>query len=124
MGCCSSVNDVNKPLVSNPSAGQAGNGAATTAGGATPSTQPASPKAGGGTKEDQIKLALKTKRGNVFTESYNPDERRAFSAKVIPKSPVQETIISTSISCMLTTLFYVCAWLQRLRSSKTSCSIP
>ncbi len=46
------------------------------------------------TKEDQIALAFKAKRANVFTESVDVNSRRAFSAKNIHKTPRQEQIIS------------------------------
>jgi hypothetical protein len=80
MGCCQS-SDVEKSkssvnLVKNPAASSN------------------SPKASGG-KEDQIALAFKAKRANVFTQSVDIDTRRAFSAKNIPKTPKQETLIST-----------------------------
>jgi hypothetical protein len=90
MGCCSSSTD-NKPLVSNQTSG-VGSNPNPVAG------QPSSPKRpvdGSSSKEDQIKLALKTKRANIFTESVNVDERRAFHAKVVPKTPAQENVIRT-----------------------------
>ncbi len=44
-------------------------------------------------KEAQIALAFKAKRANVFTESVDTNTRRAFKAKVIPKSAAQEMSI-------------------------------
>jgi hypothetical protein len=48
-------------------------------------------------REEQIKLAFKAKRGNVFTQSIAPEVRRTFVAKSFPKTAEQDQIISTSL---------------------------
>lgn len=81
MGCCQSTD----------AAGTISNAPTSTA---NPAAQGASGKPAGTTaKEDQIALAFKAKRANVFSESVDVDTRRAFSARNIPKTPKQEQII-------------------------------
>lgn len=45
-------------------------------------------------REEQLKLAFKAKRLNVFNKSVEPEVRRTFRAQKIPKTPEQEEIIS------------------------------
>lgn len=44
-------------------------------------------------KEEQLKLAFKAKRLNVFNKSVEPEVRRTFRAQKIAKTPEQENII-------------------------------
>lgn len=44
-------------------------------------------------KEEQLKLAFKAKRLNVFNKSVEPEVRRTFRAQKYPKTPEQESII-------------------------------
>lgn len=81
MGCCTSVDNSSSSLVKNPAATGSHN-----SGASNPGVTVA--------KEDQIALAFKAKRANVFSESVETDTRRAFAAKNIPKSPKQELLIS------------------------------
>lgn len=52
-------------------------------------------------KEQQVQLAFKAKRGNVFTASVDDDTRRVFSAQNIPKTQKQEKIISKNWNVMI-----------------------
>ncbi len=100
MGCCASSQE-QKPLnpggTSSSSSSSSSSPAATTAAAtSSKSSTDAAVRSVSKTREDQIALALKSKRANVFTESVDADSRRAFAAKNIPKTPAQEQIISTS----------------------------
>ena len=50
-------------------------------------------------KEEQLKLAFKAKRLNVFNKSVEPEVRRTFRAQKFPKTPEQESIIRKFIIC-------------------------
>ena len=106
MGCCASSQE-SKPLnsasSSSSSTSSASPAAKSAASGSLTGTGSSSTKT---TKEDQIALALRSKRGNVFTESVDADSRRAFSAKNIPKTPAQEQIISKTKIKFTNNYFY------------------
>jgi hypothetical protein len=92
MGCCSSSNQQasnNSPSSPPPATSSA-----------TPSKERSLKKSvtDESLKENQIAIAFKAKRGNVFHESMDPSERRGFAPKNIPKTAKQEQIIRESYS--------------------------
>ena len=87
MGCLFSVDQM--PIETNTANPAATNGNQTTNNPAKAGDRLSSKSA----KEDQIALAFKAKRANVFTQSVDPAARREFKAKNFPKTPQQLNLI-------------------------------
>jgi len=73
---------------------------------ATVSDNQTSQKPMANVKEEQLKLAFKAKRLNVFNKSVEPEVRRTFRAQKIPKTPEQESIIRKFLFISFT-IYYI-----------------
>lgn len=93
MGCCASKDESSTPAKDpTSSSGNASNPVTSKAGGATTKSKSAADSSS--VKEEQIQLAFKAKRANLFAQSADSNVRREFTAQNIPKTPQQTQIIS------------------------------